>query len=229
MAKKKKNKKNQAQEPFSPKKYIKERVRSLTIGDCYKPADFDKNGEGIFVISRKHTGGKVSFACFLVDKWCTGVKDTYCKLRMEETDYEEYLERFSEHCEPCTYEEAHNWIYGAIEFAKGAGIPPHKDFMYTKYFLEEDTDDIPLIEYEYGYNGKYHLVCQTQLEASYYLSFMKKNLSEDEYYYTFGMDEYDDDFDFDESDDESDDDDYDDYDEVEEEVEEEAEDEEDKK
>ena len=78
----------------------------------------------------------------------------------------------------CSYEEAHNWVYGAIAWAEEAGIAPDKSFAITKYMLEEDTDDVPLIEYEFGYNGKHLLMANNNLELSKYLPLMKKNLGE---------------------------------------------------
>ena len=62
----------------------------------------------------------------------------------------------------------HNWIYGAIAWANEAGISPHKSFSVTQYMLEEDTEDIPLIEYEFGCNGKHRLCCSSKIEANKY-------------------------------------------------------------
>ena len=53
--------------------------------------------------------------------------------------------------------------------------------------LEEDTDDIPLIEYEYGKDGKHFLVCRSELEASRYLPLMRQNLGEGNYNYLIGI------------------------------------------
>jgi hypothetical protein len=75
----------------------------------------------------------------------------------------------------------HNWIYGAIAWANEAGISPHKSFSVTQYMLEEDTEDIPLIEYEFGCNGKHRLCCSSKIEANKYLKMMQKKLTEDEY------------------------------------------------
>lgn len=75
----------------------------------------------------------------------------------------------------------HNWIYGAIAWANEAGISPHKSFSVTQYMLEEDTEDIPLIEYEFGCNGKHRLCCSSNIEANKYLKMMQKKLTEDEY------------------------------------------------
>lgn len=41
-------------------------------------------------------------------------------------------------------------IFGAIAFAEEAGITPSNSFELTQYLLEEDTEDVPLIEYDYG-------------------------------------------------------------------------------
>ena len=45
----------------------------------------------------------------------------------------------------------------------------------TQYILEEDTDDIPLIEYEYGRDGSPYLVVESNLEASKYLPALEKS------------------------------------------------------
>ena len=57
-----------------------------------------------------------------------------------------------------SYDEAHNCIYGAIAFAEEAGIEPDKSFKITQYMLDEDDDNIPLIEYKYGKDGKHTLL-----------------------------------------------------------------------
>jgi len=53
----------------------------------------------------------------------------------------------------------------------------------TQYFLEEDTDDVPLIEYEFGVNEKHVLVCDSQMDASQYLPLLRKHLGEDGFKY----------------------------------------------
>ena len=111
----------------------------------------------------------------------------------------------------CSYDEAHNWIYGAIAFAEEAGIEPDKSFNTTQYMQEEDDDNIPLIEYEYGKNGKHTLVAHNRYEASQYLPLLEKNLGEGNFDYILNEDEDyyyddDDDFDYEEDEDEEDED-----------------------
>ncbi|MCR4853114.1 MAG: hypothetical protein K5893_05950 [Prevotella sp.] len=224
MAKKKKQKKQTGQQFLSPKEFVKQKARTLEIGACYITSDIEETGEGIVFVSRKHKGGRISFATYLIDIFCVGLKDSFYQLRLEDYEVDDYISRMGD-MRACTYEEAHNRVYGAIDFAEEAGIQPHKSFAITKYMLEEDTEDVPLIEYEYGKDGEHVLYAHSHLEASRYLPLLKKNLGEgnfkyyigydgddyyddDDYYYDDDDDDWEDDEDWD---DELDDDDFDDY------------------
>ena len=143
---------------------MKQRARSLEIGTCYISEDMTECGEGHVIVTRRHTGGRISVAIYLVDTYCLGVKDSFFRLRLEEEELEEMLDS-APNLRECSYNEAHNWVYGAIAWAEEAGIEPDKSFAVTQYMLEEDTDDIPLIEYEFGRAGKHLLMANSNLEA----------------------------------------------------------------
>ena len=180
MAKKKTNKNAAGQQPLSPEKFLREKARGLEIGKCYVSRDMKTYGEGHVVVSRLHKGGKVSVAFYLVDIYCVGVKDSFYKLRMDEYEFEELIDRMSiDNVQECSYEEAHNWVYGAVAFAEEAGIQPDKSFNLTQYMLKEDTDEVPLMEFEFGKNGKHFLFAHNKLEASRYLPAMKEHLGDD--------------------------------------------------
>ncbi len=202
MAKKKST--NNQQQQLSPENMIIRNGRKLPIYECFLSENIRDCGEGYAVVARKHTGGKITVAFFLLDVYCCGVKDSFYKVRIDESEYEELMNKFiSRGVEMVPYEEVHNWIYGALEWANEAGIKPHKDFSVTKFLLEEDTDEIPLIEYEFGRDGKHLLICESYSEASKYLAVMEKNLDEDQYDVIVGED---DDELYDEEEDESEDD-----------------------
>ena len=192
MAKKKKN--IQPQQMLSPEQFIKQKARNLPIEVCYISKDIEEVGEGTVIVVRRHPNDKFTLATYLLDIFCLGVKDTFYRLRLDEFEYEEFFDKYtSMEVKEITYNEAHNWIYGAIAFAEEAGIAPHKDFNVTQYMLEEDTEDIPLIEYNYGKDGKHFLVAMSQLELSRYFPILKKNLGDDfDYVLQDGEDEYDD-------------------------------------
>lgn len=190
MAKKKKKKQQADAQFLSPEQYMRQRVRSLELGKCYISDDIEEYGEGHVVVTRKHTGGRISVAFYLVDIFCLGVKDSFYYIRLEEGELNEILDNGLDYKE-CTYEEAHNWIYGAISWAEEAGIVPDKSFAITQYMLEEDTDEIPLIEYEYGREGMHFLVASDNLEASRYLPLLEENLGEGNYTFVVKSDDID--------------------------------------
>lgn len=181
MAKKKKNKQQSGQQSLSPGRFIRERIRNVKIGKCYMSEDFD-DGEGLgyVIVTREHTGGRISVGVFLIDTWCIGVKGSFYRLRVDENNVDELLGyvRMAGDVKQVSYNEAHNMVWGAVAFGEEAGIEPDKDFALTQYFLEEDTDDIPLIEYDYGHEGKHYLVAKSNLELTTYLPILKKNLNE---------------------------------------------------
>ena len=105
----KKTKKKPGQQFLSPEKYLKERARTLKIHKCYVSASITEHGEGHVMVSRRHTGGRISMAMYLVDTYCLGVKNSLYGLRMEEDEFEELVESAYE-LEECPYEVAHNWV-----------------------------------------------------------------------------------------------------------------------
>ena len=176
-------KKKQQQQQISPERLIRERGRSLEIYECLMDKEAMKeNGESPIIVTRKHKGDKYTSAFYLVDSYCTGVKDTFYRVRLDEDEYKDLMRHMRRGCnlEKVDYVEAHNWIFGAIEFAAEAGIEPHKDFAVTKWLLEDDEEDtIPIIEYEFGKDGKHFLFTHSQAEANKYLPALRANLGND--------------------------------------------------
>jgi len=180
MGKKKQNK--QPQQPLSPAKYLKERARLVPLEKCFICCDLENGTEGTVLVVRKHTGDKYTLGMYLIDKFCLGVKDASYSLRMERSEFRDFMDRFKERFSPreCSYEEAHNWVWGAVGFAEDAGISPCKEFEQAKYILAEDNDDVELIEYDFGDGeGKHCLLANGRLEASTYLPIMHKHLGDD--------------------------------------------------
>lgn len=112
-------------------------MRTVEIGDCYVSDDLWKMGMGHVVVTRKHTGGKISMADFLIDTYCLGVKNCMYRLRMDSYEYADFMEHIEDVMDihQVEYPEAHNIIYDALEFAEDGGIAPHKDFALVKYFF----------------------------------------------------------------------------------------------
>ena len=183
----KKKKQAQKVQPLSPKKYIMQKGRSLPIDSCWILEDWQDVGETTVLIARRHASGKYTIGLYLVDTFCLGLKDTFYKFNVSSQEYDDLLDQINigGNYIQVSYNEAHNLIFGAIAFAEEAGIKPSPEFALTQYLLEEDTEDVPLIEYEFGKNGKHFLVTKNNLELNTYLPLLEKNLPEGEYDFIF--------------------------------------------
>ena len=194
MAKKKsKNKsKGQQQPALSPYRFMREKTRTLPISKCYiAPPDWLESGMAHVIVTRVRPSGNLVMASFLVDTFCLGVKDAGYHENMTPYDFEQYLDNYKNGMglEEISYNEAHNIIYGAMAFAEEGGIKPSKEFDPAGYILEEDTDDIPLIEYDFGKNGKHFLVVNPDRKEMPYYHTLKKKLGDDfEYVMPYGED-----------------------------------------
>ncbi len=189
-----KKKQQQQQNAVSPEKYLKEHARELEIGTCYVNSNWQDNGMAYLFVTRKHKQGTYTVGAYLVDTYCLGVKDTFFRFSIDPEDLNEMVDTLPLDMVEISYNEAHNIIYGALEFAEEGGIKPHKDWAVTQYILEEDDDNIPLIEYEMGLEGKHYLIAHNNLELTTYLPTLRKHLPESEIDFTVddGLDDEDD-------------------------------------
>lgn len=179
---------------MSPKRFLQDKVRTLPIGKCYiAPPDWKENGIAHVLVTRTRPSGNLVMASFLVDTFCLGVKDAWFLENITTEKFQSYLDKYKHElgAEEITYEEAHNIIYGAIAFAEEGGIQPVKDFDLAGYILDEDTDDVPLIEYDFGKNGKHFLVVNEDRKEMPYYHILKKNLG-DNFEFLMPYDDFDD-------------------------------------
>ncbi|MCQ2278121.1 MAG: hypothetical protein MJZ62_02360 [Bacteroidales bacterium] len=178
-----------ANKEINPEKYIRTRARKLPIYKCFMNPDWAESGMATVMVVRQHNQGNFTFGLYLADTFCLGIKDVLYGVNVKPEDYEDILNDYVEGMgiEEVDYNTAHNMIYGAIAYAEEAGVAPCKDFTSTaQYILEEDTEEIPLIEFEYGHNGGYELACYTQAEANRYIPLLNRTLGEGNYAIVIG-------------------------------------------
>jgi hypothetical protein len=145
--------KKQQPKQLSPENYIKIKARTLPIDACYINNDWIDSKMANIIILRKHTTGKFTFGIYLVDLLALGTKDTFFNFSQPIQIVDDILSRAN--FIQIEYNLAHNIIYGGNEFAEEHGFKIHKAFnSVTKYILEPDDDNIPLIEVEFGKDGK---------------------------------------------------------------------------
>ncbi len=157
--KKKSGKQGVPQQNMTPMQYIKSgRARKLPILECVINADWKTSGLSSLVVARQHTTGNVTFGFFLVDTFCLGLKNADVGFSRSTYDYDDFLEKISDrhmsNLLRIDYALAHNILYGAAAYAEDLGFKPHKDWSFAQMVLEEDTEDVELIDVEFGKDGK---------------------------------------------------------------------------
>ncbi len=156
--------KHQKQQQISPETYLRTKVRNLPIEACYINKNWQETGLASIIVARKHKTGNYTLGLFLVDTYALGVKDSVYKFSIPDEEFHEIIEHiYQDETMGSTimmeeYTMVHNIIYGAIAFAEDNGFKPCREFSITRYILEEDTEDIELIEIEFGKNGKPFLI-----------------------------------------------------------------------
>ena len=179
MAKKNKSKGKKSQN-ISSKNYMKEKARTLPIGKCYITPGWEREGLASIIVSRIRPSGNLVVGYYLVDTFCLGVKNADHWENMTPYDFEDLLRKAKNelHVEETDYNFVHNLIYGAIEFAEEAGIMPPREFNKAQYILEEDDENIPLMEFEFGKNGKHFLIVTPDGREKLYLKRLQERLGE---------------------------------------------------
>lgn len=167
MAKKKKKKSHAPAQKFSPASYLRTKVRDFPFAKILINANWDEVGDELedgasstqlatIGVARQQPSGKYVAGMYLVDRLCLGLKSTTFRYNLDEEELDEFFAMLHPEAPPVEveYPLVHNLIYGSIAYAEDLGFKPDKNFNLTQYILEPDTEDVPLIELEYGYKGK---------------------------------------------------------------------------
>ena len=151
--------KKQNQRQQTPENYIRTRARSLPVDSCYVNSHWKESGMASIIVARKHNNGNFTIGIYLVDLFALGTKDTYFQFNIQLRELDEIIEKMGNgQMIKAGYALVHNIIYGANAFAEDNGFRVYKDFSVTQFILEEDTEDIELIEIEFGNSGKTFLI-----------------------------------------------------------------------
>ena len=182
---------------LSPENYIRQKSKNLPLGKCYITKGWDEQKMAQLIILREHVTGNITACFYLIDLGCLGIKDTMYKFNVPVEEIEESLEYQKEagaELMEISYELAHNIIYAAIEYADEYGFKPHKDFTsITEHFLEEDTEDIPLMKIECGGEDGNPLYVNSGLDSPVrvrqIVAQLNKTAGEGNYHYIIPYDE----------------------------------------
>lgn len=169
--------------PLSETNYVKKFARNLPVEMCEMTYASTNPHTVQVIVVRKEPTGLYTVGFYLIDSWCRGLYETYCRAHITQEQLDDFLNFDKENriINPMTYDEAHNYIFGAIEYGEEAGFDVPKGFKESQYVLAEDTDDIPLISYDFGLDGKRVLECSTVEQFNRAKNILERNLTPDQY------------------------------------------------
>lgn len=149
-------KKDNSKKQPNLKELLRQKGRQFPLGPCYMSERCEHTQEATAIVTRCRSNGNFLIAVFNVNPTGRGIVG--CKVESGVTP-----EALSELCcltdvKPVAYERLHNYLLGAVEFAAEAGFDPAPGYDTAELLLEEDTDEIPVIDFDFGVNGGDHVV-----------------------------------------------------------------------
>lgn len=122
---------------------------------------------------------------YLVDCWCLGVKNALGPRRMTRKQYDEFLyeteDKFGQKLREITLKQAQSVVFGALDYAKGLGFEPHKDFRRSRSHLGPRPDT--LIDLEFGKDGKPFFICGPYDDSVKVIETLRESVGEENFHY----------------------------------------------
>ncbi len=130
-------------------------LRECLINDGWKTSYLAQ-----VLLSRDRPGGGVALGFFLVDIGCLGVKNTIANDTLTTAEYDEFIGKLTqqENMIPCDSAFAVKLVQTAVEYAKGAGFRPEKDYAIARGIFGDIDPNACETEITCGLDGKPYYV-----------------------------------------------------------------------
>ncbi len=125
------------------------------VHECLIGESLTSQGIGHVVISRKAASGEYALACFLVDRYCMGVKDCFGVI-CSGAEYRERLERLRQRLtlRRIDASTARRAVEDAVAYAHDLGLSPHRHYRAVRQIFG-NIDPAQATEFlEMGKDGK---------------------------------------------------------------------------
>lgn len=146
---------------FAPR-LILQQARQYPLENCWVQKDWQEGGLAVVVVARRQPNGRITFGNYLVDYYCLGLKNTYCKVDIPPSEFQgHYMAQFYKQTgSPIVIAPAlaHELIYGAIEYAARWGFKPQRNFRDSQYVLDLPDVHPRSGQVEFGHEGKPYFI-----------------------------------------------------------------------
>jgi hypothetical protein len=170
--------------------YVKTKTKDLPFYKCYVSSGWELSFELVsIVMSKRMSSGKLCMAMYLIDKGCLGLKSTFCQMNFTDAEYKSFVvEMFNQEgrkYEEISVENAHNLIFGAIDYAESCGFKPmDKDWDVTKHFLNEDFITDKIDDIAFGKDGIPCYFSGPYDDVKKVMATLRKNFGDGNFHYT---------------------------------------------
>jgi len=173
---------------FSPEKYILQNGRQLPIEKCLVADGYDEMLLTLALIIRKQPSNYFSFAFFMIDRHCLGVKNTISNCNVIQSTLDELISKSSgqygemKEVSPVYF---HNLVFGAIDYAESIGFKPRGGFDIAQFLLQPELVDNGIDDIEFGYEGKPNFIAGPDDNVNLILNTLNRSVGEGNYNFTY--------------------------------------------
>jgi hypothetical protein len=190
---KRKAKKKKANRCSSDREVVSARAvirhsREYPIRECAVATGASDSGLHQLLLARDVPDGQVVFGVFLVDAFCLGVKNVTCNVLPRWRYDQELRPQLAETgpIVPIDLTHFHQFLYGALDFARGLGFEPQRDFRLGQYILEPREKFPANPDLTFGWNGTPFYMSGPHDNPSAILATLDRTVGAGNYYYMLG-------------------------------------------
>jgi hypothetical protein len=147
---------------------------------------------GVLVARDHQRHGRVSVCGYLVDAWCLGVKDALGPRTMNEGRMADFVERFFAAFDgpplAAPIELARQLVFGAVEYARGLGFEPHRDFAPAAGHLGPPPETCAI---RFGCKGKPHFIQGPHDDARRIMQTLDESVGIENFHFTVRAESFD--------------------------------------
>lgn len=176
------------QKSLTPKKYIMTKARGLPFGECLINDNWQEQGNASVLVSRRMPSSKLIVGMYNIDVFCLGLKNTFFNFGIANTEMEDLKKEMAARIgsiSDIAVNDAHNLIYGSIDYAEELGFDPHTDFHLTEHILNPDYIDDGIDNITFGRDGKPFYIAGPNDNVTKILTVLEMNVGEGNFDYVF--------------------------------------------
>jgi hypothetical protein len=131
------------------------RAAQAPIQHCLLTEDLFETGMGTLILARGTTPHHLTFASFLLDVFCVGIKDVMFDLR-ESDEFDMYVE-VADAGAPLAFidpGDARKLLRDLAVWSQSIGFPPHRDFAAVERIFGDVSVDASEADFQFGSDGK---------------------------------------------------------------------------